>query len=153
MVYMKTEEVQKLIREGKLKEALLIAGKFRRTFSGITNTELKQLQLGYGCLTNGNFYKQLNYNILLEIKEAEEILVKVYGGKDKMEREIKIKEQLDTLLEYIPRTTILAEEIITILGLTSADDKNILLNLIKDYINKGILEKNRFGIYNEGGIN
>lgn len=137
---MKTEDVQKLVVEGKLEEALKIAGKFKRTFS-ISKEDLEIIRTGYECLIRKDFYKQLYNDIDKRIEKAKEVLVKVYGGKEMKERKEKIKLQLNRLFEYCHATTFYQEDLIEILGLESADDKNILLNILEEYANNNIVDK------------
>ena len=146
---MKTKNVQELVRKGNLKEALLIAGKFKRTFS-ISKEDLDIIQTGYECLVRPEFYKQLYKDYEARINKAYEVLERVYGEKEMNEREAKIKNQLDKLMEYIPRTTIHPHEVTEILGLEDVEDKNIVLNLIEEYKKEGKISNNAFGIYIEG---
>lgn len=75
---LKTDIVRNYVKEGDFEKALRIAGKFKREI-GLTKEELSQIQLGYSCLINPTFYKQINKNAEKEIEKAYKILKKVYG--------------------------------------------------------------------------
>lgn len=143
---MKTEEVKRLVMEGKLMEALLIAGKFKREF-GLTKEELKAIQLGYSCIGNEDFYKQLGLDTEEKIKIACDILARVYGTKAKTEREEQIINQFKTFTEYFNNGTITMDALYNIFNLRSAEDKNILLNYINELKERKIIEPVMFGIY------
>lgn len=74
----KTDVVRNLVKEGNLEKALRIAGKFKREI-GLTKEELNQIQLGYSCLNNPEFYKQLNKDVEKEISKAYKVLSEVYS--------------------------------------------------------------------------
>lgn len=73
----KTDEVRNFVKDGQYEKALRIAGKFKKQI-GLTKEELNQLQLGYECLNNSKFYKQLGKDTDKEIIKAYEVLKKVY---------------------------------------------------------------------------
>lgn len=143
---MKTEEVKRLVVEGKIMEALLIAGKFKREF-GLTKEELEAIQLGYSCIGHEDFYKQLGLDTEEKIKTACDILVKVYGTKARTEREEQIVDQFNSFTKYFNNGSITVEALYSILGLRSADDKNILLNYLRELKERKIVEPITFGIY------
>lgn len=147
---MKTEEIKKLVVEGKLMEALMIAGKFKRCF-GLTEEELNTIRLGYSCVGNENFYKQIGINPQEKIMEALNILERVYGGRQKSEREKEIETQFNTFTKYFNRGSISMDDLYKILNIKPAADKNILLLYIQNLKERKLVEEVTFGIYiNEG---
>lgn len=74
----KTDVVRNLVKEQNFEKALRIAGKFKKQI-GMTKEQLNQIQLGYSCLNNSDFYKQLGKNTEEEITKAYKVLEEVYG--------------------------------------------------------------------------
>ena len=82
----KKEELQNLIREGKLDQALKAASRFTRDF---TQDEQRDLQIVAECIGNPNrqrFYAQMGHNLIEIRQDAEKSLATWYSnslGKQK----------------------------------------------------------------------
>ena len=74
----KTEQVKDLVQKGDITKALRIAKDFRKTYN-ITAEEIGKLRSGWDALQNPEFYKQIGKDVDLIVKEAIDILNKVYG--------------------------------------------------------------------------
>ena len=74
----KTDTVRRLTADGDFKGALRIAKDFRL---GITKQESSAMKLAYECMVQGNFYKQLGYDLNEKVAEGLEVLKGLYGRR------------------------------------------------------------------------
>lgn len=71
----KTKYAIRLYTEGKIKEALKIASKFRL---GVTADEAAILKRGFECFNYGQTYYMMGYNPEVCIRQASELFKKLY---------------------------------------------------------------------------
>jgi hypothetical protein len=72
----KSDAVRRLVREGKMKEALQIAKGFRL---GISQEQRDAMERGYEAMLYPSFYRQIGKSPDDLIRQGKEVLVQLYG--------------------------------------------------------------------------
>lgn len=77
MIISKTELVKKYISRGEFEKALCIAKGFKMGDKELLNT----IKLGYDCLKNPNFYKQLGKDTEVCVRDGIEAMIELVSVK------------------------------------------------------------------------
>lgn len=75
----KSDKVRRMVSGGDFKAALRIAKDFR---FGITEDQSSAMKRAYECMTHGEFYKQLGYELEIEIAKGLDVLNGLYGRSE-----------------------------------------------------------------------